>query len=1112
MNSNSIQIEDFVIRIVAHSRLTNYDDALGLVEAAFQMVDQFEGCGVREAEMQLLFQHAQLMSLQNRWLDAKEALEACLSSDCTSPRASDIFWNTAAALAIATAKCGDASSGEKILRKAHSMALTVHGIHGIPTLNMQHVLANFLWEAFDATSAQHNEAETLIIRTVESKRLLFGAHHSSTILSLHLMCQILSETHRHSFCESALLDLLSTCLNLRGWFHLDTIDALHLLASFYVKVLEAERAELFYLVGLCLLDYISCEGAAALASKTQKSLLKFYHATDQSDKTSLLRAMIPQEASLQDEQNAFFMSRNFSIERPKDSVHPHLIAQFFQKRILDLRRSVSSNHPAYSLVRLTEAILSRVMGQYEHARALFSSCIAYMGTSWWHHPDCLFIVTSLATVMIAARDLKSSSDLLTQASSRTQERQPHVSIQIMLSAVDMFEKAHNTELAVEFLQRVVALQSLHFGPVSTSTLSSQHLLADFHVASGTFDSAESVMWDALESCQASLGQVHETTIEWLEELCKLYTIIHNIPKALVMADASLRARVNVFGESHVHTLAAMDRHARLLQISGQLDESRKLFEHCLQLRILSQGDDASSTNATRAALAEVELILLPQLREQETTACSIRMRELEDAAAQALRADDVQGAARILSARHEIAKNTFGSQNVFTARAAASYGCLLLQMEQFQKSQVLLQQAVVALQQNLGLNSKEVMVSASALSQAFLGIGDFEHAEEILINCLDKCELSLSSHDNFYMKIVLQLGRLYSKIDHKLQTARALLQECLSYAFTEPQNLIGESSEDTDLQYLEISDDLAHVLVKLNDISAAEACLQHALEFNIQRYGKLHVSTLQAASRLGNFFISIKKPHQALPILQYVLDLQSKKFGSTSHAAFCAVKDLSRIYEAIFQSDLADVLLSLCIMQQDASHIYSSSELISYLMRRALVLLQACKYESALLRFLECLEVRCRDADQWDSVAFKAAELAGYCMMKIGLLQHARITFNYCMQVLSNSSTIFEGTIDRHRYFCLSNLGILAASEGRLSDAEKHFVACLSCDSSTISTEDVFHIERVDVAWNLAILHKKAGNFPQSEYFFMTYIQELEQYKDPAKAMCAKHSLALLYW
>ncbi len=1109
INSSSIHIQDFVVCVAAHTRLTNYDDALELVEAAFQMFDQFDGCNSPEAEVQLLFQHAQLMSLQNRWLDAKEALEACLSSNCMLLTASDVVWNAAAALATATAKCGDSIAGEKIIREAYKMAFTAHGTHGVPTLNMQHFLAQFLWEACDSTSAQKNEAEILIIRTVESKRLLLGAFHNSTIVSMQLMCQILSHTSQRSLCESALLDLMLSCLNSRGWLDIETIDALHLLARLYDRHLETERAELLYLVGLCLLDYISSQRAAILASKTQIFLLQLYQATAQSDKASLLRALILQETCQLDEQRVPLISRNFSVEALKESCHPRFVAQFFHNQICDLKRFVSSNHPVYLLVRLTEAILSRAIGQHDHARTLFSSCVAHMGNSWWFHPDCMLVVTSLASVMIASSDFDSSSALLTQASSRAQERNPHLSIQILLCAVDLFENAHKTEVAIEFLQRVVVLQSLHFGPTSSNTLSSQHLLADLYIASGSFNSAESVMWDALESCQASLGQMHESTIDWLEELCKLYALLHNIPKALFMANASLSARVNVFGENDVNTLAAIDRYARLLQISGQYAESKELFERCLQLRILSQGDDASSTKVTRAALAEVQLLLLPQIREQEIEKSSRRMCELEEDAVQALRADDLQGAVCILAARLEMAKDTFGSQSIPTARASASYGCVLLQMKQFQMSQVLLQQAVVAFQRELGLNSKEALVSMSALAHALVGIGDFQHAEEILIDCLDRCERSFGSHDNFYIKIVLQLGRLYATIDTKLQTARALLQECLSHASEERQKFIGEYSEKRHFEYLDISDDLAHVLVKLRDLNAAEACLQEAIQFNIQHYGSSHVSVLEATSRLANFFASINQPQQALPLLQDMLEVRLRKLGSASHATLCNAEDLSGVYESLSQFDYADVLSSLCFMQRRADHTSAPSHLISHLMRRALVLQQAGKFESALMCFLEYLDRKSSVADTSDSVAFKAALHAGFCMIKIGLLEHAHIMLNYCMQMLNNARIAFEGSVDRHKYFCHSNLGIVAASEGRFSDAEEHFVACLSLQSSTA---DTFYIERVDILWNLAIVYRRAGKFSQSESFFKECIQAHEQNKDSAHLIAAKHSLALLHW
>ena len=107
-NSDSIQIEDLLVCVVAHTRLANYDVALELTAAAFQLIDQFEGSKESDAEMQLLYHHSQLMSLQNRWIDAKVDLEACLSSSCVAPTADSVVWNAAAALASATAKCGDA--------------------------------------------------------------------------------------------------------------------------------------------------------------------------------------------------------------------------------------------------------------------------------------------------------------------------------------------------------------------------------------------------------------------------------------------------------------------------------------------------------------------------------------------------------------------------------------------------------------------------------------------------------------------------------------------------------------------------------------------------------------------------------------------------------------------------------------------------------------------------------------------------------------------------------------------------------------------------------------------------------------------------------------------
>ena len=534
----------------------------------------------------------------------------------------------------------------------------------------------------------------------------------------------------------------------------------------------------------------------------------------------------------------------------------------------------------------------------------------------------------------------------------------------------------------------------------------------------------------------------------------------------------------------------------------------------LAARILSQGEDASSTDVTRAALAEVQMVLTLQIqeqereqkREQDIMACTRRLRELENDAVLALRAHDMSGALRILAACHDVSKDTFGLHSISAARAAASYGCVLLKAKQFDKSQVLLREAILILRQDLSLGSIEVLFCEFALARALVGIGDFKHAEEILLDCLDQYERSVGSCDCFYMKVVLQLGRLYSMIGTKLQTARALLQECMSRASEFRQNLMAEScSEDTEFEYLEIIGDIAHVLLELNDIETAEGFLTQTMEYHIQCYGRSHLSTMEATSRLAKFFVMNKKPQQALPLLQYVLDMRTKKLGSLSHATLCAAEDLSGAYEALSRVDLADVLLTLCVMQRRAAGTLVSSDLSACLMQHALILQKAGKYESALCCFLKCLEEQSSVEVFHDSIAFKAAEHAGFCMMKIGLLHQARIMYGHCVQVLRSSSVAVKGRL-------LTNLGIVAALEGNLSDAEASFIACLSAHSSSITTEDAVHTEYVDAAWNLAILYQKQKKFSQAESLFLMCIQKHEQSKDTAKVMGAKHSLALLHW
>jgi tetratricopeptide (TPR) repeat protein len=626
------------------------------------------------------------------------------------------------------------------------------------------------------------------------------------------------------------------------------------------------------------------------------------------------------------------------------------------------------------------------------------------------------------------------------------------------------------------------------------------------------------MWDALESCQNALGHSHASTIEWLENLCKLYVLLNNTPKACFMALTALNACMSVLGECHVSTLAALERYASLCRASGQLMLSRELFEQCLQLRILTQGDDAASTSITRAALNEVQMLCITQIQIQEAAARAQEICELEVLGTQALRADDVHGALHALAACFEIAKDIFGPDSMPAARAAASYGFVLLHSKQFQMSQVLLHEAVIILQRNLGRGNKEVLVCISALARSLVGIGDLRHAEETLCDCLDQCELSLGLHDKFSLKIMWQLGQLYSMIDGKLQTARKLLQECFSHSSNELHHLMAEPlfpDDSTDSEYFEVLDDLVNILVKLDEMEFAEMILQQAYESHIKRYGCSHASTLEATSRLARALVLMGNALKAVPLFEHVLYTQSMVLGSTSHATLRAAEDLASAHEALSQFYVAELLLSFSVIHKRTSPLHSSSEFSAILVRLALTLQKAGKYESALLCFLEILEGKSSNTASYHCVAVTAAENAGFCFMKMGIWQRARLMFSYCVQayqITPNSHLVTQGTVQQHMRFCLSNLGIVSVSEGNLAEAEQNFMACLSLNLSGLSTEKAVDDGVADVSWNLAIVYQASGKFSQSESLFLKCIEAHERVQDFCKALDAKHSLALLYW
>jgi tetratricopeptide (TPR) repeat protein len=1028
--AENVQVCDYVSCMAANFYLGNHDVVLELADEALLHHARVGDGGEPRALLELHCYRVSVMSLQNRLHEAKEALEHCSCSGNLSHATPLIFWSACCELAAATARCGDVSASRRLFAATLARAAEAHGTHGTPTLLTQHSYARFLWEFCEEECAQR-DAEALIIRTVEAKKLLLGANHNSTLLSMQLMCQVLGRPHAHPLHESAVLQLLSSSSLAAGWMHVDTIDALLQLAILYEKSFDYQRAELLYSVVLCLLNQNSGEQADFLKTRTQNAVLQLYKNTSQTENFAIfLAAMRHSEGLPHEHSNMPFITRNFSVELLEQAQLPDVALRLLRSRVCDLKHVVSGSHPARPLVRLSEAILCGATGESDRARALFSSCLSDMGDCWWNHPDSFFIVASLSGIMIAQLDFESSSALLNHVCDRWGERTPQTAASMMLLAANALRNVNNTELAVQFLQNAIALQSLRWGAASSGALSSRRLLAGIHVASGALRMAEDVMWDALESCEACLGPSHAASIEWLEELSKLYSMMNLLPKASFMAEIALRSCLKTFGQFHMRTLDATEHHAQLLRSTGKLRQARDVFEHCLQMRVCVEGQEASSTQLTRSALFEVQQLLMPQLRQEAQSAAAQRMRDLEACAAQLLQADDFEGASHTLSTCFRIAEDAFGSDSLPAASAALSYGCLLLQSEQFETSQALLQQALVTLQQSLDSKCGAVLVALAALARAHVGLGDLKAAEGVFLDCLDRCERSLGFGHRFSAVITLQLGQLYCMIEDMWHTARELLQDSFAHACT----ILHQRDEHYSPQFMEYYvseslESLLSVLLKLEDLESAEVVLQKAVDSKVRLYGATHSSTVEAASQLGQLYLLNGKPELSSQLLEHVLMVRVSKLGCSTLSTFFAAENLARAYVAASQCDLAELLLSLCATQWRRQSEFLPREFRSGQMLLALLLQQRGKFEAAFRCYLEFLEGEASSAVVCGSAAVTAAENASVCMWNMGLSHGSSIMFEDCLRALKASSSVLEGADRQRKNFYLRNLGLATAFE-----------------------------------------------------------------------------------
>jgi eukaryotic-like serine/threonine-protein kinase len=181
--------------------------------------------------------------------------------------------------------------------------------------------------------------------------------------------------------------------------------------------------------------------------------------------------------------------------------------------------------------------------------------------------------------------------------------QPLLQAELLTTVGDTYRGVGESERAIGFLQRSLALRKANLGTEHPDTIASMNNLAWAYHDAGKLDLAVPLFEETLKLKKARLGLQHLDTLAGMNNLAVAYEAAGKLDLALPLYEETLKLQKAKLGPDHPGTLTTMNNLALAYQAAGKLHLALPLYEETYKLQKAKIGPEHPGTLITMGNLA-----------------------------------------------------------------------------------------------------------------------------------------------------------------------------------------------------------------------------------------------------------------------------------------------------------------------------------------------------------------------------------------------------------------------------------------------------------------------------------------------------------------------------
>lgn len=366
----------------------------------------------------------------------------------------------------------------------------------------------------------------------------------------------------------------------------------------------------------------------------------------------------------------------------------------------------------------------------------------------------------------------------------------------------------------------------------------------------------------------------------LIDLGGLYHLQFREKERQVLNIQALELSKQIYGETHRHTLGAMNNLASVYQMNGQLDAAEKLFSDVYEKRMALLGEDHRDTLSSANNLGVIYhwlgrfseatryyRLCLEQSRRLLGENHTQTLRCIESLGSVLETSGEYAAAEPVISEHIERATLILGEMHPSTLRSMHNLADTYRGLERYQESEDLFLKTLDARKQALGNDHIETLQTQMKLARLLRLMSRYDEAEPLVKDTVEKQRATLGFVHPTTLIAAQELADLYRE-KNQIEEALALYQPILQAR----EEVLGEDHPELHNTLT----GLARIHLARHENTEAEMYLQRALKLADENPDFKSQDIPGVLQMLIQFYESIGAPQQAAPYRDRLSMIESK--------------------------------------------------------------------------------------------------------------------------------------------------------------------------------------------------------------------------------------------